>query len=314
MTARPGPRATPPGLLRIGDAARAVGVSPSTLRLWERQGLVAPQRPGGGERRYGPDELTRLRCVRRLRSVEGLNAAGIRRALGRDDEAAPPLAAGVGPVAAKLPKLPAGPGPAPAVPHGGASGDPGSATLVGARLRALRTTAGLSLREVAARTGLSASSLSGLERGLGGGSVAALARLASLYGTTVPAIVAGPTAGSPGPGAAPADDRVVRDGARTTVEAGPGVRIEELAVLPTHLQPQLFVLSPGAASDGAHAHAGEGFLYVLRGRVAVWLDEREHHELGPGDALTFPSSLPYRFVALGADETRILWVNTPPTL
>ena len=54
-------------------------------------------------------------------------------------------------------------------------------------------------------------------------------------------------------------------------------------------------------------------MYVLEGRVAVWLDEREHHELGPGDALTFPSSLPHRFVALGADETRILWVNTPPT-
>jgi transposase-like protein len=48
-------RAAPaaPGLLRIADAARAVGVSPSALRLWERQGLVDPVRNGGRERRYG---------------------------------------------------------------------------------------------------------------------------------------------------------------------------------------------------------------------------------------------------------------------
>ena len=105
----------------------------------------------------------------------------------------------------------------------------------------------------------------------------------------------------------------MRHGARRAVEAGRGVRIEELAALATHLEPQLFVLAPGATSDGAYAHTGEEFMYVLQGRVAVWLDAHERHELGPGDALTFPSSLPHRFVALGADETRILWVNTPPS-
>jgi DNA-binding transcriptional MerR regulator/mannose-6-phosphate isomerase-like protein (cupin superfamily) len=283
-TTSPGPRAT--GLLRIGDAARTVGVSPSALRLWERQGLVTPQRPRGRERRYGPAEMEQLRRVRRLRAVEGLNAAGIRRVL----ESEPPR-----------PGTHRPPPPDDTAP-------PVDARAVGSRLRGLRTAAGLSLRDVAARSGLSASFVSSLERGTTGASVAALVRLAGVFGMSVSALV-----GAPAEPARPAASRLVRHGERRAVEAGRGVRIEELAALATHLEPQLFVLAPGATSDGAYAHAGEEFMFVLQGRVAVWLDAHERHELGPGDALTFPSSLPHRFVALGADETRILWVNTPPS-
>jgi DNA-binding transcriptional MerR regulator/quercetin dioxygenase-like cupin family protein len=287
------------GLLRIGDAARAVGVSPSALRLWEQQGLVTPVRHGAGERRYGPAELEQLRRIRRLRAVEGLNAAGIRRVLGR---------AGAGPGAPEAAAASAAP-TAHLAPGSGGSQLTSRAHLVGGHLRALRTGAGLSLRDVAARSGLSASYLSGLERGTTGASLAALVCLAGVFGTPVAALVGGDAAEAARPG----NGRLVRPEERPAVEAGSGVRIEELATLPTQLQPQLFVLAPGATSNGAYAHAGEEFMFVLQGRVAVWLDELEHHELGPGDALTFPSSLPHRFVALGVEETRILWVNTPPT-
>lgn len=283
-----GPRA---GYLRIADAAREVGVSASALRLWERQGLVSPSRPGGRERRYGPAEMEQLRRVRRLRAVEGLNAAAIRRELGRRAEHHP---AHVGEGTALPPSAPGHPDP----------------RTVGERVRALRAAAGLSLRGVAARAGLSPSFVSGLERGTTGASVAALVRLAAVFDTTVATLIG---AADGAPEDQRAASRVVRRGRHSAIDAGRGVRIEELATQPTLLEPQLFVLAPGATSDGSYAHAGEEFMYVLAGRVAVWLDERECHELGPGDALTFPSTLPHRFVALDGDETRILWVNTPPT-
>ena len=287
-----GPHGPLAGHLRIADAAREVGVSASALRLWERQGLVTPSRPGGRERRYGPAEMEQLRRVRRLRAVEGLNAAAIRRELGLRAERRP-AHAGEGNVP-------------PASAPGGA--DP---RAVGERLRALRATAGLSLRGVASRAGLSPSFVSGLERGTTGASVAALVRLAAVFDTTVATLIgAGDDGAREDPSAA---SRVVRRGRHAAIEAGRGVRIEELAMQPALLEPQLFVLAPGATSDGSYAHAGEEFMYVLAGQVAVWLDERECHELGPGDALTFPSTLPHRFVALDGGETRILWVNTPPT-
>jgi|GEM_PF-1731349 len=54
-----------PRLITIGDAAYAVGVAPSTLRLWEDQGLIPPaQRSGIGARRvYQDHEIEALRLV-----------------------------------------------------------------------------------------------------------------------------------------------------------------------------------------------------------------------------------------------------------
>src|SRR5690606_36495278 len=117
-------------MYRIGEAAQRVGVSPSALRLWERQGLVRPQRTGSRYRVYNDADLEHLRRVRRLREVDRLNAAGIRRLL-RD-------------------------------PLTGAHGDAG---LDGRLLRQRRIDRNLNLRQASERTGLSVSFLSALERG-----------------------------------------------------------------------------------------------------------------------------------------------------
>ena len=47
-------------LYPIGDASRLVGVSPGTLRSWERRGLIAPHRSRAGYRLYSRDDLRRL--------------------------------------------------------------------------------------------------------------------------------------------------------------------------------------------------------------------------------------------------------------
>ncbi len=44
----------------IGEAARITGVSISTLRRWESQGLIAPTRTLGGQRRYSVKGLQDL--------------------------------------------------------------------------------------------------------------------------------------------------------------------------------------------------------------------------------------------------------------
>ncbi len=69
----------------IGYVATLLGIHPQTLREYERQGLVAPQRTPGGTRRYGQAELDRLARIQRLTS-EGLSLAGVRYVLGLEDE------------------------------------------------------------------------------------------------------------------------------------------------------------------------------------------------------------------------------------
>lgn len=255
----------------IGEAARRVGVSPSALRLWERQGLVRPSRQGR-YRLYDEADVDRLRAIRRLRQVDRLNAPGIRRVL-------PDHAGGM---------------------HA-------ERRMDGTPLRRRREDEGLSLREAADRTGLSVSFLSALERGMTGASVATLQRLASAYGTTMVELFGHPSALGVG--------RLVRAGEAPTLRLGTAdIRIEQLARGATQLEPQLFVLAEGASSDGAYAHEGEEFLYLLSGRVTVWVGDDEAHQLtSPGDALTFPSTIPHRWRNDARGETRLLWINTPPT-
>src|SRR5215470_15589639 len=70
----------------IGEVARLTGVSQGLLRLWEREGLVSPQRTPGGHRFYTAADLERLHQIAHLRRVERLNTAAIRRELGTADK------------------------------------------------------------------------------------------------------------------------------------------------------------------------------------------------------------------------------------
>lgn len=57
------------GALKIGEAARRLGLAPSTLRFYEDQGLVAPQRTPKGTRLYDPQDVERLAVVQALGEV-----------------------------------------------------------------------------------------------------------------------------------------------------------------------------------------------------------------------------------------------------
>lgn len=55
-----------PGTYKISELAKAAGVKPSTLRYYQRRGLlpVPPSPQNGGSRRYGAKDMERLRIIR----------------------------------------------------------------------------------------------------------------------------------------------------------------------------------------------------------------------------------------------------------
>ncbi len=139
------------GFLTVGQTARILGVSASTLRLWENVGLVRPVRSNGRYRLYSPELLKVLKRIKYLRDVQRLNVPGIKRELGQSAVAKP-----------RPDQKPLGP-----------------------KLRRLRQRRGLGLAEAAGHAGISAGFLSELERAQANASVATLQRLATAYGTTV---------------------------------------------------------------------------------------------------------------------------------
>lgn len=55
--------------LRIGELAKATGVSTDTLRHYERKGVLRSHRTGNGYREYPEDALERVRMIRQALAV-----------------------------------------------------------------------------------------------------------------------------------------------------------------------------------------------------------------------------------------------------
>ena len=68
------------GLFGISVAAEMLSMQVQNLRVYERRGLVDPDRTPGGTRLYSHDDLHQLARIRDL-LAEGLNLAGIDRVL-----------------------------------------------------------------------------------------------------------------------------------------------------------------------------------------------------------------------------------------
>ena len=223
--------------LKIGDVARAVGISPSAIRAWEALGLTRPRRTESQYRLYTNDDVRLLKKARYLRKVRGLNAAAIVHLLQRE-------------------------GGTPPASRSGAAGK-----TIGARLRQLRTRRGRSLAEVASAAGISIGFLSALERSQMSASVGTLRRLARFYRTNILDFF----------DATELNARLVRPPKRKVLEAGPGVRMELLAWGNKVMEPHLFRIAPQAGSGESYAHEGEEFLFVLRGELKIALDGEEYH-------------------------------------
>lgn len=261
------------GEFTVGEAAKRVGVSPSTLRSWEREGLVTCRRSPSGYRYFDLADLAVLQQVAYLRRVEGLNSAGIRKVL---NAGRPALAR-----------------------------DEGSASIdLATKLRRLRRDRGLTLEGAAKEALVSPSFLSALERNRTGVAQETLLRLLTVYGATLESIL---REGSPDHVA-----RVTRANRRAGADYL-GVRLERLVTGEARMDPSLLTLEPGAAVHHDASHHGEEFIFVLEGDLEVTLHRRERHRLKAGDSIYFPSPVEHRWRNRSADATRVLWINTPPT-
>lgn len=260
-------------LLKVGDVARALGVSASLVRAWEQRGLARPARTKSHYRVYSKEDLSALKRAVYLRRVEGLNAAAIHRQL-------------------KMEGL---------LRNGEPEQAPSSLQL-GAHLRRLRLKRGESLAMVADAVGISIGFLSNIERSRSGASVGIMRKLAHYYGTNIleffePLDATGP---------------LVRPHDRKILEGGPGVHMELLASGQISMEPHLFRIEPEAESGGAYSHEGEEFLYVIRGQLTITLDDQEF-KLRAGDSFYFRSHTQHRWFNPGESTTLVLWINTPPT-
>ena len=268
------PQASRFGYLTVGQTARILGISASTLRLWENVGLVSPARSGGRYRLYDSDLLEVLKRIKYLRDVKKLSVPGIKQMLG---------------------KTVTEPEPALSAKAEGAE--------VGQKLRRMRQRLELGIVEAAHQARISPGFLSAIELGKANPSVATLQRLAATYNTTVLEFFELPHHAR----------RLIPPKDRRTLTTESGVCIELLSIGTKMLECMIFRVPAKAGSDGSYSHAGEEFIYMLQGELEIWLDELEGHTLKPGDSFWFESNLGHRWFNPSDEEAVLIWVNTPIT-
>ncbi len=177
----------------------------------------------------------------------------------------------------------------------------------GLTIRRLREERKLSLKEMAARSGLTPSFLSQVERNLTSPSVASLRRVAQAFGVPLTALFQGPTA---------PEDHVVRRSERRQL-IHPKRQWRDYLLTPNltgKLQVILSVIEPGGGSgDEPYAHdSDEECVVILRGRLEFWVGT-DWYLLEEGDSIVFESRIPHRNRNPGPEQAEVLWITTPPS-
>ncbi|GAA4681994.1 helix-turn-helix domain-containing protein [Phytohabitans rumicis] len=184
---------------------------------------------------------------------------------------------------------------------------------VGERIREARLRDGISLRGLARAVGVSASLISQIETGKSRPSVSTLYAITKALGISVEDVFDGPE-----PDAVPAPPRVgpdrvvatavqaaghrvgpvVRPAGRDVLQLDSGVTWERLGHLPgTRVDFLLVTYAPGGSSSSGDLlmrHSGAEYGYLIEGELTVTLGFEEYR-LGPGDAVSFPSTTPHRY-------------------
>ena len=159
---------------------------------------------------------------------------------------------------------------------------------VGARLKELREARNISMRSLAAKSGLSANALSMIERGKTSPSVSTLYKLADALGISITSFF-GTSSEKKQVVFIKSDERARFGFTRGVFEALGGEQFTG------RVEPFMLTLE-SSASSGPHAmtHTGHEFVFCLRGELDYQV-EKEIFHLSAGDSLLFAAHLKHKW-------------------
>jgi transcriptional regulator with XRE-family HTH domain len=192
------------------------------------------------------------------------------------------------------PTPPDGPSPAPEVD---------ASALVGAAIRARREAAGLSMRGLAGKSGVSQPFLSQIENGQASPSMVTLYRIAGALGAQPGELL---------PQAPATSVLVVRAGEGRMLPVGevPNPAIGRMISKGDDRMMEVveYRIAPGQHLHEWFQHEGENVVYLVSGHVTVELDGIGSWTLAPGDCLYHPGEVRHRWLLVGDEPAHVLLV------
>jgi len=180
---------------------------------------------------------------------------------------------------------------------------------IGQKLRQRRKIKQLSLQTMAARTRLSISLLSQIERDISTPSLRSLTQICQALDMPMSWLFDRDACGDQ-----PKEDAIVRLAQRRRMNLGSGGMIKEILSpdTVTDIQMMRFIIHPGGNSgDSPYRHSdGAKCGTVVQGVLGLDINNQTH-VLNPGDSFAFHARNAYRFWAIGQTDCEVIWVVTP---
>ncbi len=176
---------------------------------------------------------------------------------------------------------------------------------LGRRIKQERLRRGLTLKDIEAKVGISATHLSEVERGKSSPTVGVLEKIARALGTR-PALLIDAATGSPVSHTVPGKRRVFlnEDGSERTESLSDSFPGSEISIL-------LRTYAPNSRHvPEIRSHEGEEFLHVVEGAVKVSVGEDEY-VLSAGDSIHFKSTRPHAYEN-NSDSKCVIFMATCP--
>lgn len=184
---------------------------------------------------------------------------------------------------------------------------------IGEKIRQIRRSKGMTINEVAKKSGLTASFISQFERGLTKASIASIQKMAQALGINLSQLF------DDDDDSTSQDIRpypiIVRKSSRKKLSyPSPENTVDYLL---TELGSKFEVIysrvDPGGGSGEPYTHdSDEECIIVIRGKMEINIGGNRYI-LEEGDAITFCSRIPHGWRNIGSEPAELIWVISPPT-
>lgn len=174
---------------------------------------------------------------------------------------------------------------------------------IGAKIRKLRKTSGLTLEELASRSELTKGFLSQLERNLTSPSISTLEDILEALGTSLSEFFQEER-----------DEKVVFGKEDYFVDEQDDYSISWIVpnAQKNEMEPILLKLLPRGQSMKISNHDGQEFGYVLRGSIRIEFEDGKRVMARAGETFYIDGSLSHQLQNASKSTTEVLWISTPP--
>lgn len=263
----------------INQVAKIIGVSTSTIRNWEKNGIISPARSQSNYRTFTIQDIGQLQKIKSYSVDMHMGTQAIKLLLGTQSQGGD-----LEKTINDQKKMVV------------------SKKMMSKKWRLARKAQGYTLEEVSRAVGISTAHLSKLENG-GSISLSMMSKLARFYKES-PLDFLEPSR---------EESNVVRKGVGEPLDLGgdPGVVLCSLSALHEHVMyPVLCTVQPGSGNQTPHTHNGEEFIYMLGGTLEINLNDEPPCIIHTGDAFYYRGSDRHTWWNPAKKPARFIWVHS----